>query len=92
MINKLAIIGISYYQQYISPHKGYCCAYKHYTGKSSCSEFTKESIKKYGIIKTFPLFKEQIKRCQAVYFSEKIKKPKKEIDKCNEAAGICACL
>lgn len=93
MINNLAIVVIEYYQKYISPHKGYCCAYSYYTGKPSCSEFTKQCIQKYGIIKTIPLFSKQIEKCKIVYFAEYEKeKNKKEIDKCNEMAGVCACL
>jgi len=90
MISKIAISSIKFYQVYISPHKGYCCAYSHYTGKKTCSEFTKECIKKYGVVKSYFLHKKHIEKCQIVYFSE-IKK-KKEVDMCNELAGVCACL
>jgi len=92
MLNKVAILSIDYYQQNISPYKGYKCAYKYYTGEYSCSEFTKNCILKFGVVKSIPLFRERIEKCRVIYFSNKETKSKKEIDKCNELAGVCACL
>jgi len=92
MINKLAILSIEGYQRYLSPHKGYCCAYSHFTGKKSCSEFTKLCIQKYGLFKTLPLFKAHIDKCKIIYIAEEHKAKEKKIDMCNELAGICACV
>ncbi len=44
MINKSAIILIQLYQKFISPYKGYCCAYKVHHNDVSCSQFAKLTI------------------------------------------------
>jgi putative component of membrane protein insertase Oxa1/YidC/SpoIIIJ protein YidD len=44
MIKKVIITLIEIYQKYISPHKGYCCAYRVYHGDLSCSEYAKKSL------------------------------------------------
>jgi putative component of membrane protein insertase Oxa1/YidC/SpoIIIJ protein YidD len=44
-MNRLFIYIIVIYQKYISPHKGYCCAYRVYHGDLSCSEYAKKSLK-----------------------------------------------
>ncbi len=92
MLNKIAILGINCYQNCISPYKGYKCAFSYYTNDCSCSEFAKNCIIKYGVIKSIPLFKQRLKKCRAIYFSKQKTEPKKEVDVCNELAGVCACL
>ena len=46
----LAIISISAYQQFISPHKGWHCAYAALHGGPSCSAYGKEVIANYGCL------------------------------------------
>ncbi len=101
MISQISIYGIEFYQKHISPYKGYSCAYRYYTGKDSCSEFTKKSILKFGFLKSIPYFVEYLKKCKRVYNinegstqEEKIERNKKdkEVDGCNEACGVLSCL
>ena len=92
MLDKIAILWIKGYQKYISPYKGYKCAYSYYTKGCSCSEYAKKSIIHYGIIKSIPLIDLRLKECRAVYFENKEKKKNSEVDACNEIAGVCACL
>jgi len=92
MLDKLAISGINGYQRYISPYKGYKCAYSYYTKGCSCSEYAKQSIENYGIIKSIPLINLRLKECRVVYFENKEARKNSEVDACNEIAGVCACL
>jgi len=71
MKNILIINGIELYQNYISPHKGYCCAYKHYTNKNSCSEFTKKCFMKYNTLKAFNFFIAHLQKCKRIYLANK---------------------
>lgn len=43
---KLGILCINFYQRYISPAFGHRCIYY-----PTCSEYTKQAVDKYGIIK-----------------------------------------
>jgi len=64
MTDIIALKTINFYQKWISPYKGYSCAYKYYTNKHSCSEFAKKSIQKFGIIKSIPLINIHLKKCK----------------------------
>jgi putative component of membrane protein insertase Oxa1/YidC/SpoIIIJ protein YidD len=48
--DKLAISAISLYQRFISPHKGFSCAYRVLYGGESCSQFFKRSIATEGLL------------------------------------------
>ena len=60
-MKKIGIILINFYQKYISKifhFKGVSCKYY-----PTCSEYTKQAIKKYGIIKGFFLGFKRIIKC-----------------------------
>ena len=71
MISKSVIYTIDLYQKYLSPYKGYCCAYKVYHNDISYSEFTKSIIKDLGFFQAIALIKQRFKDCKIS--SEKIK-------------------
>lgn len=46
-MKKLVLKMINFYQKYISPLKGTgCCIYT-----PTCSEYTKQAVEKYGVVK-----------------------------------------
>jgi putative component of membrane protein insertase Oxa1/YidC/SpoIIIJ protein YidD len=92
MINNICINIIEFYQKNISPHKGYTCAYKHFTGKNSCSEFTKKCISEYGVIKTIPLFINQINECKTTYSKNNNKDTNSCEKGCNGCGTVAPCL
>jgi len=75
MLTKSLIYLINLYQKYLSPHKGYCCAYKVYHNDISCSEFTKNSIKNLGLFQATSSIKQRFQDCK---ISEKNMKKEKE--------------
>ena len=46
----IALLSISFYQQYLSPHKGWRCAYAALHGGPSCSEYAKEEMSRHGVL------------------------------------------
>jgi len=68
-------VAISVYKKYVSPFKGFRCAYRVLHGGNSCSTEIYELINKHGVLKGIPLAKVQLKRCTAAY---KILSSKKE--------------
>ena len=58
MIKKLCIKMIEFYQKKISPLLGHNCKYY-----PTCSEYTKQAIEKYGVIKGIFLGIWRILRC-----------------------------
>jgi len=45
----LILTAISAYQRYLSPHKGFCCAYRVHTGRKSCSALGFRAVQRFGI-------------------------------------------
>ena len=63
-MKNLALLLISSYQKYISPYKGYSCAYRVATGDVGCSGYGKKVIGRFGIIKGYALLKRRFIDCK----------------------------
>lgn len=61
----LALLAISGYQRYLSPHKGFCCAYREWTGARSCSALGKRVIQRYGLFSGIALLRRRFDKCGA---------------------------
>ena len=55
-IDSWLILIIKYYQRYLSPHKGFSCAYRKLYKAESCSEYFKQTIARAGLTAAIPLF------------------------------------
>jgi putative component of membrane protein insertase Oxa1/YidC/SpoIIIJ protein YidD len=59
----IAIGGIGLYQRYISPYKGYACAYRVYYGGLSCSEYGRQVIADEGLVAGAVLLWQRFDEC-----------------------------
>lgn len=59
--------AITFYQHSISPHKGFCCAYRACTGRRSCSAYAKTLVLRLGVLSLVVGMKRQFARCRAAY-------------------------
>jgi uncharacterized protein len=59
--------AIGVYQRYISPYKGFCCAYRAHTGKRSCSAYGRAVVQKLGLLALLAALPKQFERCQVAY-------------------------
>jgi uncharacterized protein len=66
MFQRVALLGIRAYQLYLSPYKGFCCAYKKYTGRGSCSQLGYRAIRKYGLIGGVEVLNQRLSLCGVV--------------------------
>lgn len=58
-MKKLVLKAIRFYQKYLSPLKGSgCCIYN-----PTCSEYTRQAVEKYGVIKGLAKGAWRILRC-----------------------------
>jgi len=62
-VQYLALKMIGLYQQHISAHKGYCCAYRFQTGRLSCSHFAARAIRRRGILTGLKLTLRRFRKC-----------------------------
>ncbi len=51
-MNKIAVALISGYQEYISPRKGFSCAYRILHGDESCSHYIKRMFLTSSLVKS----------------------------------------
>ncbi len=96
MINKSAIILIQLYQKFISPYKGYCCAYKVHHNDVSCSQFAKLTIQNIGFFKSISQILKRFKECKNAndYIQNEYEINKKKEDfkpSRAEQCGQCSC-
>ena len=58
-----AVAAIGAHQRYVSPHKGYCCAWGVHTGKTTCSAWGRRVMGRYGLVRGWALLMRQFRRC-----------------------------
>lgn len=66
VMKRCAMFAIRLYQKYISPHKGFCCAFRFHTHKQSCSAFGYRSIRMFGILKGVNVLRARLGQCSSV--------------------------
>ncbi|MBG88731.1 MAG: hypothetical protein CMO80_17770 [Verrucomicrobiales bacterium] len=59
-----AIPLIRFYQRFISPHKGFSCAYRIHTGEDSCSHAVKKIIEEKGLFAGLPDIRRRFHECR----------------------------
>lgn len=74
------------YQKYISPHKGYSCAYSALHGKTSCSSWAIHIIERQGLYLFTPLMIRRFQACNQAH--ETLEKSHKKSD---DTVDPCPC-
>ncbi len=59
----LVILAIRAYQRFVSPHKGFVCAYRVHTGRCSCSELGRRVVQRKGVFTGLLLLDARLQRC-----------------------------
>ena len=63
LFDKGAVLCIEAYRRYLSPYKGYGCAYRAATGRSSCSRYAQQAIGRRGVWHGTRLLRRRFERC-----------------------------
>lgn len=64
LLRDLALHAIRFYQRYLSPRKGFACAYRACTGGASCSELGFRAIRRYGLRGGLRVLDARLERCR----------------------------
>jgi putative component of membrane protein insertase Oxa1/YidC/SpoIIIJ protein YidD len=59
----LLLAAIAAYQHYLSPHKGFCCAYRVHTGRQSCSALGFRAVRRYGVLTGLGILRRRVFLC-----------------------------
>jgi len=73
-IDSLALAVIGGYRRYVSPHKGFCCAYRVHSGKRSCSAYAQAIVKRLGAFALRTAMPRQFERCKVAFAALQKKK------------------
>lgn len=65
----LALSAIRAYQRHLSPHKGFCCAYRRATGRDGCSGYGYRVIARFGLGPGLVLLRRRLRLCGEVHRS-----------------------
>jgi putative component of membrane protein insertase Oxa1/YidC/SpoIIIJ protein YidD len=99
-MNYLIIIFIRFYQQFISPYKGFRCAHAHLNQGLSCSHAVLKIVKQDGVWHGYRKIRFRIHACKQAYSAilaaeqeEKQEKKDKQYDCCDPSAAcdIASC-
>jgi putative component of membrane protein insertase Oxa1/YidC/SpoIIIJ protein YidD len=63
----LALQAIRLYQRFVSPHKGFGCAYRALTGRAGCSGLGYRAIRRYGVWRGAAVARARLKKCGLAY-------------------------
>ncbi len=63
----LALLLIKAYQRFVSPHKGFCCAYRVHTGHGSCSALGYRTIRRFGVVAGIRLLRQRFLLCAVAH-------------------------
>ena len=66
-MRSLALTAIGLYQRYISPRKGFTCAYRLHTRRSGCSGFGYRAIRRYSVVRGIQLIRARTLLCGVVH-------------------------
>lgn len=62
-MRRLFLAAIRTYQRYLSPYKGFSCAYRVLTGRRSCSELGFRAIRRHGIRAGLAILRQRTHLC-----------------------------
>jgi uncharacterized protein len=63
LLKTIALRAIELYQKYLSPRKGFSCAYRVHAGGMGCSGFGKHAIRKHGFFLGLVLLRRRLAKC-----------------------------
>lgn len=63
VMRSLLLWCIRFYQRFLSPWKGFRCAYGAHTGRSSCSAFGYHAVERHGVLVGWSLLRRRLRRC-----------------------------
>lgn len=66
-MQRIALASISFYRAYLSPYKGFSCAYCLHKGGLSCSAYGHRAIQRHGVLTGVRLIQRRLKQCGEIF-------------------------
>lgn len=76
-MRRFALVAIRLYQRFVSPYKGFRCAYSVHTGCASCSSLGYRAVRRYGVIGGISLLRARTYRCGVAHrrYADRCRRP-----------------
>lgn len=88
-MREIAQAAICLYRRYISPYKGFACAYRVHTGRQSCSHLGERAISRYGLFKGLVVLNRRTYLCGVAH--RRHAQPARRIGPFSSQRGECDC-
>jgi uncharacterized protein len=62
-MRRFLLTAIRVYQRYVSPYKGFCCAYRQHTGGTSCSTLGYRAVRRHGVFTGLGILRKRTHLC-----------------------------
>lgn len=66
-MRSVVLAAITAYQRYVSPYKGFSCAYRRHTGRSSCSKLGYRAVRRLGVVTGLAVLRRRLDRCREAH-------------------------
>jgi uncharacterized protein len=76
--DRLMLASIGFYRRFLSPYKGFRCAYGAVYGRGSCSDVVLRVARRYGGLRAFQLSWRQAARCRDAFAVVQHSDPERE--------------
>ncbi|MDS4015339.1 MAG: membrane protein insertion efficiency factor YidD [Candidatus Accumulibacter sp.] len=62
-MRSFVLAAITAYQRFVSPYKGFSCAYRRHTGRASCSALGWRAVRRYGVTLGLAVLRRRLSLC-----------------------------
>jgi len=62
-MRRLILFALRGYQRFVSPHKGFACAYRVHTGGASCSTLGLRAVRRFGALRGLGVLRRRLHLC-----------------------------
>ncbi|MES3024627.1 MAG: membrane protein insertion efficiency factor YidD [Pseudomonadota bacterium] len=91
VLRALALGMIRFYRRFISPYKGFRCAYCALTGNASCSTLGYRAVRRYGAFQGVQVLRGRLAKCGVAYRRYHAPGLRQGLGQVNRQAGFCDC-
>jgi putative component of membrane protein insertase Oxa1/YidC/SpoIIIJ protein YidD len=88
------LAAIRFYKRFVSPHKGFACAYRIHTGHCSCSTLGYRAVARFGVLRGLGVLRLRLDRCHEVFLRHGRHRERGFVDcvvPCDTSCGLPDC-
>jgi uncharacterized protein len=84
-MRRVVLAAIRAYQRYVSPYKGFCCAYREHTGRAGCSAVGYRAVRRHGVFSGLAIARQRAFLCGVAHRRYRIQ----HVQALHAQRGVC---